>query len=569
MATQDTSQQHKNMLLFKQHFENLHHSTLSVLTDSDDLTRYENNVSAFTRKISCVIRAQNKEQILEVVKAANKYQVKLHPISQGKNWGLGSKLPVENECAVLDLSHMNRILEVNEEFGYAVIEPGVTQGQISDYLKETNSDFFADSTGSARHTSILGNTLERGVAFNSLRANNVITLEVITGSGEVLKTGFAHYQNSPLSNINKFGVGPGLTELFFQSNFAIVVSATIELLPRPKDHYKEIVYTFAVTEKNLGRAIEDCRNLKRQGILSNTIHIANERRSVITFAPQIYDYAIQSGQQLSRKSCEEIARCGVEEGWVFMGAITGLPGKVKDAKKIAKRSFKKYSKPMFVSSTFKKFANLVFKLPFLQGTPSEAQMSHNNTLSTLFSLGINKFIKYLKIQNSKLEASKPFMGISLGIPTDAAIKSVYWPNENHCDNWNDPDQTHNGLLFSCPIIPMNKEAVDIALNIIKKIDNDYGVITAVSLNLYSEKSIEGVLSIDLDKSNADSVSTAHKAILAMDKAFIEAGFIPYRINIDNMHEIIDEKDSFWKIARDIKKTLDPNGIISPKRFSLE
>jgi 4-cresol dehydrogenase (hydroxylating) len=61
------------------------------------------------------------------VAIANKFHVPIYVVSTGKNWGVGSKLPVKNGCALLILSEMKNIIEVNEKLRYAIIEPGVTQ----------------------------------------------------------------------------------------------------------------------------------------------------------------------------------------------------------------------------------------------------------------------------------------------------------------------------------------------------------------------------------------------------------------------------------------------------------
>ncbi|MBC8874426.1 MAG: hypothetical protein H8E44_33740 [Planctomycetes bacterium] len=35
-----------------------------------------------------------------------------------------------------------------------------------------------------------------------------------------------------------------------------------------------------------------------------------------------------------------------------------------------------------------------------------------------------------------------------------------------------------------------------------------------------------------------------------------------------MHHVVNEKDPLWQTVRDLKKVLDPNGIIAPGRYSL-
>ncbi|TAN38319.1 MAG: hypothetical protein EPN23_02670 [Verrucomicrobia bacterium] len=56
---------------------------------------------------------------------------------------------------------------------------------------------------------------------------------------------------------------------------------------------------------------------------------------------------------------------------------------------------------------------------------------------------------------------------------------------------------------------------------------------------------------------------------ALTRAFIRRGFPPYRIGPQNMKLVVDEHDVFWKTVRDLKRVLDPKGIIAPGRYNLD
>ena len=73
----------------------------------------------------------SEEDVKRVIAMANDLDIKLMPISSGRNWGLGSKLPItDHPTLVVDSRKMNRILEINTIHNYVVIEPGVTQDQV-------------------------------------------------------------------------------------------------------------------------------------------------------------------------------------------------------------------------------------------------------------------------------------------------------------------------------------------------------------------------------------------------------------------------------------------------------
>src|SRR2546429_7881245 len=76
--------------------------------------------------------------------------------------GLCDAAATRENQVILDLQRMNRIIEVNPKLCYAVIEPGVTQGQLHRYLQEHRPGLWMDSSGAGLEASIVGNVLDRG-----------------------------------------------------------------------------------------------------------------------------------------------------------------------------------------------------------------------------------------------------------------------------------------------------------------------------------------------------------------------------------------------------------------------
>jgi CRP-like cAMP-binding protein len=101
--------------------------------------RYLRNVTALARRVPLVLRPSDEKEVASIVAIANAGRISLYPLSTGKNWGLGSKLPVIDGCVLVDLSRMNRIVEVSEPFAYAILEPGVTQAQLAEHLAAPRS----------------------------------------------------------------------------------------------------------------------------------------------------------------------------------------------------------------------------------------------------------------------------------------------------------------------------------------------------------------------------------------------------------------------------------------------
>ena len=93
------------------------------------------------------VAPDSAEQVQAVVKVANQYGVPLWTISAGKNHGYGGAAPRMAGTVVLDLARMNRILEVNVDSGYALLEPGVTYFDLYRYLQERNLKLWLDVPG--------------------------------------------------------------------------------------------------------------------------------------------------------------------------------------------------------------------------------------------------------------------------------------------------------------------------------------------------------------------------------------------------------------------------------------
>jgi 4-cresol dehydrogenase (hydroxylating) flavoprotein subunit len=166
-------------------------------------------------------------EVRQVVRKAAQNGLQLYPISGGRNWGAGSRQPVSDGCLVVDLGRLNGIRRLDLERGYAVIEAGVTQRQLAQAL--AGSDWLANFTPSCAGSSVVGNALERGDGMLRSRVRDVLGLEVVMPSGEVVSTGglslSGDYAGLP--------AGPDMTQAFVQSNFGIVTAMAISLVWRP------------------------------------------------------------------------------------------------------------------------------------------------------------------------------------------------------------------------------------------------------------------------------------------------------------------------------------------------
>src|SRR5258708_5337984 len=110
-----------------------------VVTDAPLLDAAGTATFETTARIPAILRPANVNEVRAVLKIANSFRSPVYPVSSGKNWGYGSRVPTANNSALLDLSRMNRIVECHEQLAYATVEPGVTQAQLFSYLRSARS----------------------------------------------------------------------------------------------------------------------------------------------------------------------------------------------------------------------------------------------------------------------------------------------------------------------------------------------------------------------------------------------------------------------------------------------
>ena len=254
--------------------------TEHVKHDAATLDRYARTTQPTAPRPACVLYPEHTQDVQSIVRIAAKHDLVVYPISGGKNWGYGDACAPTEGAAIVDLKRMNRILEVDADLAYCVIEPGVTQGQLYTHLKEHNTGLWMDATAAGPDSSLVGNTVDRGFGHTRY-GDHFLTcsgMEIVLADGRVLKTGFGHYENARATPLYPYGVGPYMDGLFCQSNMGIVTQIGLWLLPEPEDF--NFFFVRVPKVEDIGELIERLRPLRIAGILQTAIHIGNEFRVI-------------------------------------------------------------------------------------------------------------------------------------------------------------------------------------------------------------------------------------------------------------------------------------------------
>ncbi len=499
------------------------------------------NTGNFDRTVTSVVQPIDVAEISQLVSIANKFYASLYPVSTGKNWGLGSKLPVKDHNIIVDLSLLNKI-EINQEYGYTLIEPGVTQGQLYDYIQKHQLPFIMNVTGSGRDTSVLGNALDRGDGYFNLRIDDILGLEIMLGNGQVLKTGFGHYKNANTKHLYPHGIGPSLNGLFSQSNYGIITKAAIQLIPQKELH--TMVVCGLNKQSQLADFIDDIAYLRRQEIWNSIVHIANKARTTSTFVPILAGF-YQEKKKISYSNAHKIAHqyvlSSMNNAWTAGGALSGTKEQVKTNFILIKKRLSRYGRVMLISDKkierTKKWLN---KLSFI---PSVAQ------------------------QNAVLQAITPLFKIVKGIPTNETLKSLYW-NKKNIPTFAQPQHHATGTLFILPLIPLKGKYATELIEITKEKLSEAGLNAYITLNTFNTNTLGAVINVLFDKEIPGKSVEVKAKLNELHYLYREKGYIPYRVSIDDMEQITDKDDTFWQTVRDMKKTFDPNNIIAPGRYNL-
>lgn len=185
---------------------------------------------------------------------------------------------------------MNKIIEVNDEYSYAVVEPGVTWRDLIDYCVANNKKVWP-STPSLSWGSITGNvsyptipihaqvvtflitlqTLDRGTGFGANFNHHQCTagLEVMLADGDVIRTGQFGVDGSPSAFISKFTYGPSIEGLFLQSNLGVVTKLSIWLTPQPKAFME---CTVEIPEfEDLAPLVDALGSMRQSGLIPNCV----------------------------------------------------------------------------------------------------------------------------------------------------------------------------------------------------------------------------------------------------------------------------------------------------------
>jgi 4-cresol dehydrogenase (hydroxylating) len=508
------------------------------------LERYARSTASRSVAPLAVVSPGSSAEVAELVRIAGAHRIALYPVSTGKNWGYGDACPAGAGQVLVELSRMNRIIQVDPDLAYAVIEPGVTQQQLSDFLRDHGIALWADCTGAGPDTSFIGNILERGFGHSPYgnRLQHVAGMQVVLASGEVLDTGFGHYPNARATHLFPYGVGPFLDGLFTQSNFGIVTRLGIWLMPKA-----ECVNHFLCSVRDhddIAAVVDALRPLRLDGTLRSIVHIGNDLRVLSggrVFPRSLEPHRSSMSDELRASLC---AGSGVH-AWTVSGALYGTRAQVAAARAALRRALRHTrARPVFIT---------------------ERKLRVGAVLARLF--GYSEMGHRLR---ARVALGQSLFALNRGIPNGRFLMGAYWRRRGGVPDGfprqADPAADNCGLLWVSPVLPMRGSDLLALHSLAAPVFREHGFDLFATFSMINERALGGVLTIAYDKEDPDEVARAQACYQAVFSRAMDAGYIPYRVGNHSMGDLDPRGDVYWKTVARIKAALDPDGIIAPGRY---
>jgi 4-cresol dehydrogenase (hydroxylating) len=478
-----------------------------VLVDQPTRERYGRTTLSRAPQTRAVIRPERAGQLPELVRIARDHRIALYPISRGRNWGWGEACPVTDGQVVLDLGDLDRILEINAELGYAVVEPGVTQGQLARALASAAPQWWLESTNAGPETSIVGNTLERGLGAGD-RTASMCGLEVVLADGRTVRTGFGSFSRSRVTHVAKWGLGPNLEGLFSQSNLGVVTRMGLWLTPRPRG--AECCFV-SVAGAALPQLIDALRPLRLGGALPTNVHV----------------FPVRGRDRQPR--------------WLAVGAVYGSAATRAAHRSDIEAAVAGLGRPLCFATE-----------PRDPGAALEAlDLEPSPGIEDLFRAGA------ALCTGEPFSPSPKFLLAYLGGP------HVQKPSRE--PESADPLDHDYGFYFQWVTCPAAGREVIEAIDLVTATSARFRIQPQLTIQLPNGRAAVLVVRLCFNRDDAEERGRASRCYKAVLEATVDAGFPPWRLGIEGM-PLLRQRGIDMALARRLKAWMDPEAVLAPGRY---
>ncbi|TWI58139.1 D-lactate dehydrogenase (cytochrome) [Halalkalibacter nanhaiisediminis] len=211
-----------------------------------------------------VVFPKTTAEVSKVVAFANEHQIPVVPFGLGTSLE-GHIIPYHGGIS-LDMSLMNRVLEIRERDFLVKVEPGITRTQLNKELKKYGLFFSVDpgadaTLGGMAATNASGTT---SVKYGIMR-DQVRDLEVVLASGEVIHTGGLSAKSSSGYHLNGLIVGS-------EGTLGVITELTLKVYGIP-----ESIMAARATFPDIQAAVDAVTGILSSGISIARIELVDDR----------------------------------------------------------------------------------------------------------------------------------------------------------------------------------------------------------------------------------------------------------------------------------------------------
>ncbi len=531
-----------------------------IITSGSDFELLNKDPVTNSKEPIAYIYPESADQVQVLVKTAGQFNIKLWVYSTGKNWGYLNTSGSENAVVVL-LNRMNKIIHVDAELDYAIIQPGVTFQALNTFLKEHNYALWTDSPGGPPTGSVIGNALDRGVGVTKYSEHyaHLCGYEVVLADGSVINTGVANNQGSQgAAHLYKWGVGPFVEGLFSQSNFGIVTHAGIWLMRKPEDYY---IFSFSIKDN---AALASCMDAVRELILDGVIHESgrfSNDMSILTLLTQAVDEGFEPRQTISKAEFAKLKEKYYIPAWTGSFGLYGQTPIVKAAAKIVKTKLKQSNSCVQINQFSQKRANQIRKaIDFVAKSSSEPFVNLVDWISR----------KVLGTSLPLLRLFPAVVDLHEGIPVESVVRRAYFRSVKKCPEKDlHIGRDELGILWSVPILPFKgQENIEFAEKC-QALFEQYGFDFFMSTFIFNARSVCPLMLIFYDRLDSEACDKAEKLYLALLSLSHQLGYQHYRAGVNGWNKLYENCPELKILNQKIKEALDPQGIFAPGRYGID
>jgi 4-cresol dehydrogenase (hydroxylating) flavoprotein subunit len=458
---------------------------------------------------SAVVQPETVEHVREIMRVANELDVPVWPHSQGRNLGYGGPSPRLHGSIQIGFQRMNRVLEINDELAYAVVEPGVRWLDLYDAI-EAGGHALMLSVPDIGWGSVIGNSMDSGATYMPYGSDFTAPcgMEVVLPDGDLLRTGMGALPDSSASHVYRRSLGPTLDPLFVQSNLGLVTKMGVWLKPKP-EAYIPMTLT-APRDADLEAVVDTLRRLRLDGILEGVpaIYAAVRASSMAIDGPVIPPRLLSEA---------EIQALSEETGlgrWTVRAAIWGTEEMART-----------------------RLAGVQAAWGAIEGSRVIAEHVYAPEDYPRITLAPEK--------------------IQAGIPTMQLIERT------------PPELGHIG--FS-PIVPLVGSEVRRVIDHIRGRLAEAGINYSGGIFAVNERSCLAVTGIQFDINDAERVARVFALVRRMVAELGAMGYGEYRAHLDFMDVASDQYSfndhAYRRFVTKLKDAVDPNGVLSPGRHGI-